>query len=190
MGSHAAHLLLRSGVGRLRLIDFDQVSLSSLNRHALATRADVGMPKATCLKVGPTPLIVRPALLKNAPYLGSLSRAPTAPLLAAWQEHFQQMVPEAEVDARVSMYTADSEEELLSGNPDYVIDAIDNIDTKVLLLIACKRRGIPVLCVAGAGAALSAAVRLHGCLEHILSEAGPHPLQAPRQTRRGCASWT
>ena len=26
VGSHAAHLLLRSGVGRLRLIDFDQAS--------------------------------------------------------------------------------------------------------------------------------------------------------------------
>lgn len=51
VGSHAAHLLLRSGVGRLRLIDFDQVSLSSLNRHAVATRADVGMPKAICLQV-------------------------------------------------------------------------------------------------------------------------------------------
>jgi len=38
-------------VGRLRLIDFDQVSLSSLNRHAVATRADVGMPKAICLQV-------------------------------------------------------------------------------------------------------------------------------------------
>ena len=40
---------------KLRLIDFDQVSLSSLNRHALATRADVGMPKATCLKASSTP---------------------------------------------------------------------------------------------------------------------------------------
>lgn len=49
VGSHAAHLLLRSGVGRLRLIDFDLVTLSSLNRHCLATRADVGIPKATCL---------------------------------------------------------------------------------------------------------------------------------------------
>ena len=28
-----------------------QVSLSSLNRHAVATRADVGMSKAACLKV-------------------------------------------------------------------------------------------------------------------------------------------
>jgi hypothetical protein len=49
VGSHAAHLLLRSGVGRLRLIDFDQVTLSSLNRHAVATRADVGLPKAAVL---------------------------------------------------------------------------------------------------------------------------------------------
>ena len=47
-------MLLRSGVRKLRLIDFDQVSLSSLNRHAVATRADVGMPKATCLKVRAT----------------------------------------------------------------------------------------------------------------------------------------
>lgn len=50
VGSHTAHMLARAGVGHLRLIDFDQVSLSSLNRHACATLADVGTPKATCLK--------------------------------------------------------------------------------------------------------------------------------------------
>ena len=42
-------MLLRSGVGRLRLVDFDQVTLSSLNRHAVATRADVGTPKALAM---------------------------------------------------------------------------------------------------------------------------------------------
>jgi tRNA A37 threonylcarbamoyladenosine dehydratase len=42
-------MLLRSGVARLRLVDFDQVTLSSLNRHAVATRADVGTPKALAL---------------------------------------------------------------------------------------------------------------------------------------------
>lgn len=31
VGSAAATMLVRSGVGRVRLIDFDQVSLSSLN---------------------------------------------------------------------------------------------------------------------------------------------------------------
>ncbi|CAN1288505.1 tRNA threonylcarbamoyladenosine dehydratase 1 [Linum perenne] len=50
VGSHAASMLLRSGVGRLLLVDFDQVSVSSLNRHAVATREDVGIPKAECLK--------------------------------------------------------------------------------------------------------------------------------------------
>lgn len=49
VGSHAAHMLARSGVGKLRLVDFDRVTLSSLNRHALAVRADVGMWKANVL---------------------------------------------------------------------------------------------------------------------------------------------
>lgn len=50
VGSHAAHMLARAGVSHLRLIDFDQVTLSSLNRHACATLQDVGTPKATCLQ--------------------------------------------------------------------------------------------------------------------------------------------
>ena len=49
------------------------------------------------------------------------------------------------------MYTEAAEEQLLGGEPDYVLDAIDNIDTKVALLAACHRRGIPVLSSAGAG---------------------------------------
>ena len=50
VGSHAAVHLLRSGVRNLRLIDFDQVTLSSLNRHAVATRSDVGTPKVVAIK--------------------------------------------------------------------------------------------------------------------------------------------
>ena len=58
VGSHAAQLLVRGGVRRLRLVDFDQVTLSSLNRHATAVRWDVGTPKARALKA---------ALLRIAP---------------------------------------------------------------------------------------------------------------------------
>ena len=110
-------MLLRAGVGRLRLIDFDQVTLSSLNRHATATRADVGRPKAA-----------------------ALARA------------FWEIMPEAAVDARVAMFTAENAAELLTGPVAYVVDAIDNIGTKVDLLAACAARGLRVVCAAGAGA--------------------------------------
>lgn len=120
VGSHAAHMLLRSGVGRLRLVDFDQVTLSSLNRHAVATRADVGLPKAIVLA-----------------------------------SHFALVCPEARVQACVSMFDGETEAALLGDwdgvRPDVVLDAIDNVATKTLLLAACHRRGLAVLCCAGAG---------------------------------------
>ena len=50
VGSHAAQALVRSGVGRLRIVDFDDVSWSSLNRHAVATVADVGRKKTEVCK--------------------------------------------------------------------------------------------------------------------------------------------
>ncbi|KAL8038266.1 hypothetical protein ABFX02_11G094900 [Erythranthe guttata] len=117
VGSHAASMLLRSGVGKLLLVDFDQVSVSSLNRHAVATREDVGTPKALCLK-----------------------------------KHFSTIFPECNVDAKVQLYDSSSEDEILSGNPDFVLDCIDNIDTKVALLAACVRRGLKVVSATGAGA--------------------------------------
>lgn len=50
VGSHAANMLARSGVKKIRLIDFDNVTLSSLNRHAVATREDVGHSKVEATK--------------------------------------------------------------------------------------------------------------------------------------------
>jgi tRNA threonylcarbamoyladenosine dehydratase len=38
------------GVSKIRLVDFDYVTLSSLNRHATAGIQDVGMPKVTCIE--------------------------------------------------------------------------------------------------------------------------------------------
>ena len=125
VGSHAAHLLLRSGVRNLRLIDFDQVTLSSLNRHATATRAHVGTPKAVALR--------------NA-------------LLA--------IDGGARIDARPALFCANDAPSLLEGSPALVIDAIDDIATKVELLTCCAARQLPVLCALSAGGRADAA-RLH-----------------------------
>jgi len=50
VGSHAATLLARNGIGALRLVDFDSVTASSLNRSALANASDIGRLKVDMAK--------------------------------------------------------------------------------------------------------------------------------------------
>lgn len=122
MGSHATAALARSGVSRIRLVDFDQVTLSSLNRHAVATLADVGSPKVHCL-----------------------------------QRRLNAITPWTQFDLRQEKYWEGAAARLLEPweatgqKPDFVIDAIDNIDTKVSLLKYCYDHEIPVISSMGAG---------------------------------------
>ena len=51
VGSHVVNMLARSGVKRIRIVDFDRVTLSSLNRHSCAVRKDVGSSKVKCLQI-------------------------------------------------------------------------------------------------------------------------------------------
>ncbi|KAH7360166.1 ubiquitin-protein ligase-like protein molybdopterin-converting factor [Rhexocercosporidium sp. MPI-PUGE-AT-0058] len=120
VGSHCTAALARSGVSRIRLIDFDQVTLSSLNRHAVATLADVGTPKVSCLK-----------------------------------KRLQQITPWVHFDLCNELYSPKAAERLLGEwegrKPDYVVDAIDNIDSKVALLEYCYKNNLKVISSMGAG---------------------------------------
>ncbi|CAK9783053.1 putative mitochondrion protein [Cutaneotrichosporon oleaginosum] len=116
VGSWAATMLLRSGVGRLLLIDYDLATLSSLNRHACATLEDVGTPK-----------------------------------VIAMQKYFKRIAPWAQVDVKIGLWRKGESETWLDG-ADYVVDAIDNIDTKVDLLTHCRKNGLKVFASMGAGA--------------------------------------
>lgn len=122
VGSWATTMLVRSGVAKVRIIDFDQVTLSSLNRHAVATHQDVGSPKVLALKA---------YLAKVAPWV--------------------------QIEARNELFRKEDANELLetwegsNHKPDFVIDAIDNIETKADLLAYCHRHKLPVIASMGAG---------------------------------------
>ncbi|KAF3907807.1 hypothetical protein ABW21_db0208538 [Orbilia brochopaga] len=116
VGSWCTTMLVRSGIGRVRLIDFDQVTLSSLNRHAVATLEDVGTPKVMAMK-----------------------------------RRLEAVAPWVEIETCMEMWTEKDAARLLDGEPDWVVDAIDNIDTKVDLLAYCHTQGIPVISSMGAG---------------------------------------
>lgn len=117
VGSWVATMLARSGVMHLKIIDFDQVTLSSLNRHATATLEDVGTPKVDC--VGKT---------------------------------IKRITPWVNVEPVIALWTRQAElENPLLGDADYVVDCIDNIDTKVDLLEWCVSKKIKVISSMGAG---------------------------------------
>jgi tRNA threonylcarbamoyladenosine dehydratase len=102
--------------GRIRVIDFDQVTLSSLNRHASATLSSVGTPKATSL----------------CTFLSTIS-------------------PFITYEPIIDLWTLETASTLLSDNPDYIIDCIDNISTKVDLLAYCHEHNLPVISSMGSG---------------------------------------
>jgi tRNA threonylcarbamoyladenosine dehydratase len=89
-------------------VDFDQVTLSSLNRHATAGIDDVGISKVAC---------VAKALKSIAKFV--------------------------EVEPCKDIWRKEEGGKLLEGY-DWVVDAIDNIQTKVDLLKYCYDNGIKV----------------------------------------------
>ena len=60
-------------------------------------------------------------------------RAPATKTRRGWQAHLQRIVPEAEIEAVTAMFGPDTADALLSGSPDYVLDAIDQLNTKARL---------------------------------------------------------
>ncbi|CAI4044931.1 hypothetical protein SKDZ_11G1770 [Saccharomyces kudriavzevii ZP591] len=119
VGSWVVNSLVRSGCRKIRVVDFDQVSLSSLNRHSCATLKDVGTPKVECLR-----------------------------------RHMREIAPWCNIDPINELWTIENGERLTLGNgaPDFVVDCIDNINTKVDLLEFSYNHGIKVISSMGASA--------------------------------------
>ena len=114
-----------------------QVSLSSLNRHAVATRADVGLPKATVLKQHFATILPEVPTWSGSGQGAGSSLGPIPPTRSGESRGEPLLdAAQADVEAHVAMYTEDTEDALLAGSPDFVLDAIDNINTKVR---ACAR---------------------------------------------------
>ena len=127
VGSHTAHMIARSGVGYIRIIDFDQVSVSSLNRHACATLHDVGTSKVQCLTNFLQHICPDPQYL----YIEPIAEMYTAES----GERLLQLPPNCSSDDKWDM----------------VIDCIDDVKTKAALLAYCIQQQIPVLSCMGAG---------------------------------------
>ncbi len=115
VGSFTAESLVRSGIGRLRIVDFDDVCVTNVNRQLHAMKGHIGKPKATLMA-----------------------------------ERLRRINPKAEIEAVKQFYQADCSDEMLAGEPDFVVDAIDQFTAKCHLIATCRARGIPLVSSMGA----------------------------------------
>ena len=99
VGSWCAESLVRSGVGRLMLVDSDRICVTNVNRQLMATTKTVGQVKVEALAA-----------------------------------RLREINPAVELDVRQKIYDATTAAEFDFSEWDYVIDAIDSLESKAHLI--------------------------------------------------------
>jgi tRNA A37 threonylcarbamoyladenosine dehydratase len=69
-------------------------------------------------------------------------------------ERIRRIHPTGEVDPVASFYAAETSDMLLTGEIDYVVDAIDNLKAKCHLIATCLERSLPLVTSMGSAAKL------------------------------------
>lgn len=67
------------------------------------------------------------------------------------KEKIADICPEIQVKTYERFVLEDNVEDILSENPDYIIDAIDTVTAKLTLAVKAKERGIPLISSMGTG---------------------------------------
>lgn len=73
------------------------------------------------------------------------------PKVEVLAERVRLINPSCKVTALTEFFTTASAERMLSVGFDCVVDAIDNVDNKALLVAECRKRRLPVVTIGGAG---------------------------------------
>ena len=115
VGGYAAEGLARAGVGRLRLVDFDTIQVSNINRQLLALENSLGRMKVEVAG-----------------------------------ERIKQINPNCHVEPLACFAAEETLGEILSPEPDVLIDAIDSLNPKIQLLVGAHQRGIKTYSSMGA----------------------------------------
>lgn len=116
VGSWALESLVRSGIGQVTLVDFDEVCISNTNRQLHALSSTVGKSKAKVLA-----------------------------------DRCKDINPECQIRIIENFFSADTEQDIFSVTYDLVIDAIDALSAKALLVKLCRDKDIPLIVTGGAG---------------------------------------
>ncbi|HEX7653822.1 MAG TPA: tRNA threonylcarbamoyladenosine dehydratase [Verrucomicrobiae bacterium] len=116
VGTWTAEALARSGVGRLTLVDLDEICVTNINRQLHALTETVGQAKVTVMA-----------------------------------DRIRAINPACEVRVEPRFFNEQTADELLAPPYAFVVDAIDSVRQKTLLLARCRARQLPVIACGAAG---------------------------------------
>lgn len=118
VGSWAAEMLCRAGIGRFTIADADVVDITNINRQMPALHATAGRPKCDVVA-----------------------------------DRLRAINPDVQVAVRNMFIEEENIPTLLEEQKyDYVVDAIDSLNSKAALITACWERCIRIVSSMGAGA--------------------------------------
>jgi tRNA A37 threonylcarbamoyladenosine dehydratase len=117
VGSWIVEALARSAIGRITMIDLDNLAESNINRQIHALSNTLGQAKVTALA-----------------------------------QRIAQINPTCQITEIEDFLTADNLDEMIGAHHyDYIIDAIDNVRAKTALIAYCRRNGLKLVTIGGAG---------------------------------------
>ncbi len=125
VGSWSAESLVRSGVGRITLIDLDEICVTNTNRQIHALTSTIGQPKVEAM--AKRLMDINPELVV----------------------HSQQLFYTEKSEELLLGPLSSSADDL--PRFDVLIDAIDQTQRKAQLIIACTQRRIPIITCGAAG---------------------------------------
>lgn len=120
VGGYAIEGLARAGVGKIILVDFDEISESNINRQLIALHSNIGKKK-----------------------------------VFEFEKRLKDINPDIKIKIIDDFYDEEMNYGIFSSDnnfkPDYVIDAIDSLRSKISLITYCVQQNIPLVSSLGAG---------------------------------------
>lgn len=116
VGSWCAESVARTGIGKITLLDLDDVCITNTNRQLNALNSTIGKSKVEVMR-----------------------------------ERISDIAPECQVQTICDFFDDSTADSILEKKYDIIIDCIDSLQSKCLLINSCKTRNIPLITVGGAG---------------------------------------
>lgn len=110
VGSYVLEALARIGIGKITIIDRDNVDITNINRQLIATVDNVGNSKVEEAK-----------------------------------KRINSINPQIQVTAIKNFIESNNVKKHITSDFDYVIDAIDSIESKIAIIKTCKQNNIRVI---------------------------------------------